>query len=424
MAANAKKMSLGGNVLWNTVGCVFYQGCQWLITVLVVRLSANFDNSGILSLAMSLGNIYFALATYNIRPYQVSDVWGRYASGDYVGLRVLTVFCAYLVFAVYALVTAGSALTMLSILAYLLFKADESFCNVLYGIDQRGMRLDYVGKSQIMRGVICVAVFAAGMVVTQQLPLALLAMAAACFAVTLTYDRRAAAGLADSIAPAFSRAKLGALLRECLPSVISLAVSGLVATAARQLFFFQYGEGALGIYATVATPAVLIQVMASNLYTPMLTPFAESVARGELDRARARARKLVALVLGVSVAVSLALSAVGDVLLPLVFGEAIRPYCYLLLPALLVAAGVALTALLADCLVAIRRLRTAMAVNLTAFAAMLVTFYPLVSLFYMNGLSFSLLAGYGASAIVGLVALSRGLRAAPATEETEVPHGC
>lgn len=406
----AQEIGMGRNVLWNTVGCVFYQGCQWLITVLVVRLSTNFDNSGILSLAMSLGNIYFALATYNIRPYQVSDVRGRYTASAYVGLRMVTVFGAYLVFALYAALTAGSTLTMLSILAYLLFKADESFCNVLYGVDQRGMRLDYVGKSQIMRGVISVAAFALGMVATQQLPLALLAMAAACFAVTLTYDRRAAAGLTDSIVPSFSRTTIGALLRECLPSVISLAVSGLVSTAARQLFFLGYGEGALGIYATVATPAVLIQVMASNLYTPMLTPFAESVAAGELDRARSRARKLVLLVVGVSVAVALGLAAVGDTLLPLVFGEAVRPYCYLLLPALLVAGGVALTALLADCLVAIRRLRTAMAVNLTAFAAMLVTFYPLVSLFYMNGLSFSLLAGYGASAIVGLVALARGLR--------------
>lgn len=405
-----QEVGMGRNVLWNTVGCVFYQGCLWLITVLVVRLSSNFDNSGILSLAMSLGNIYFALATYNIRPYQVSDIQRKYSASQYVGLRMITVFAGYALFALYAMLTSGSVVVALSILAFLLFKADESFCNVLYGIDQQGMRLDFVGKSQIMRGVILVAAFSVGLIATQNLPFALVFMAAACSCVTLAYDVPRSRGLTDSIRPSFDRVAVATLLKECLPSVISLVVSGLVATVARQLFFFMYGESALGIYATVATPAVLIQVLASNLYTPMLTPFAERVAKRDYPGARKSAGMLVTMVLGVSLLVSFGLSSVGDILLPAVFGESVRPYCYLLLPALLVAAGVALTSLLADCLVAIRRLRIAMCINLAALIMMLLAFYPLVSAFYMNGLSFSLIAGYCVSSILGLISLRAGLR--------------
>lgn len=407
---SGQDVGLKRNVLWNTIGCVFYQGCQWLVTVLVVRLSSDFDNSGILSLAMSLGNIYFAVATYNIRPYQVSDIRGAYSSSEYVGLRAITVLCAYAVFALYAIATSGSLLIALSILCYLLFKADESFCNVLYGIDQQRMRLDYVGRSQIMRGVASVAAFAVALMATQLLPVALLAMGASCAAITVVYDRPRARALTDSIVPRISRAAARRLLLECLPSVIALVVSGLVSTAARQLFFFQYGETALGIYATVATPAVLIQVLASNLYTPLLTPFAASFARGDHADARRRALMLVALVLGASLVVAFGLAACGDTLLPLVFGASVRPYCYLLLPALLVAAGVALTSLLSDCLVAIRRMRVAMCINLVALVATLVAFQPLVSAFYMNGLSFSLICGYILSAVLGAGAVWMGLR--------------
>ena len=47
-----RELSLKANVLWNSIGSMFYLGCQWLITVLVVRLSSGFDAAGLLSLAM------------------------------------------------------------------------------------------------------------------------------------------------------------------------------------------------------------------------------------------------------------------------------------------------------------------------------------------------------------------------------------
>ena len=38
------------NMLWNSAGSIVYLGCQWLITVLVVRLTVGYDAAGLLSL--------------------------------------------------------------------------------------------------------------------------------------------------------------------------------------------------------------------------------------------------------------------------------------------------------------------------------------------------------------------------------------
>lgn len=403
-------LSLRRNVLWNTVGCVFYQGCLWLITVLVVRLSSNFDNSGILSLAMSLGNVYFAMATYNIRPYQISDMAHKYSPSEYIALRVLTVVAAYALFLVYALMTGSSQLAVLGILAYLLFKADESFCNVLYGIDQQNMRLDFVGKSQILRGCALVAAFSIGLTITQDLPSALLAMTFICMAITFVYDIRKAKRLSENIRPRISAVHARALLAECLPSVISLILSGLVATVSRQLFYSIYGESALGIYASVATPAVLIQVLASNVYTPLIVPFSEKIFIGNIHEAKRDLIKLIGLIVGISLIVTAALSLSADIILPLVFGDAIRPYCYLLMPALVVAGGVALVSLISDCLVAIRHLRESLFINTCVLLATLISFSPLVGSFYMNGLSFSMIIGYGIGFTLGLAVILNKLK--------------
>ena len=100
------------NIAWNTVGSVFYQGCLWLMTVLVVRLSSDYQNSGCLAFAMSVGNIYTALGTYTVRTFQVADVDDKYSASNYVGFRLITVFGALAICGTYGL--AVSPLLMFS----------------------------------------------------------------------------------------------------------------------------------------------------------------------------------------------------------------------------------------------------------------------------------------------------------------------
>lgn len=42
---------------------------------------------------------------------------------------------------------------------YLVFNTDESFSDVLYGIYQKNVRMDYIGISQFIRGLISLGIF-------------------------------------------------------------------------------------------------------------------------------------------------------------------------------------------------------------------------------------------------------------------------
>ena len=256
-----KPMSLRKNVLWNTFGSVFYQGCIWLMTVLVVRLSSDYQNSGMLAFAMSVGNIYTAIGTYTMRTYQVSDVTGRYNASNYVALRIVTVLGGLVACGIYSLAISPSSNTMLVIGVFLLFKADEAFANVLYGCDQVAMRLDYVGISQVSRGVICVSFFALGLVATNNLVVALLSVFLGCILVTAFYDIPRTRALVDSLHPSISKRQCLDLLKECFPTVAGNVLGGLVVSTARQYFGIAYGEAALGIYASEKTRLPSLTVM-------------------------------------------------------------------------------------------------------------------------------------------------------------------
>lgn len=400
-------ISLRKNMLWNTVGSVFYQGCLWLMTVLVVRLSPDYQNSGALAFAMSIGNIYTALGTYTMRTYQVSDVTGRYSASNYVALRLVTVLGGLTLCLIYALAISPSISTLLVIGGFLLFKADEAFANVLYGCDQIAMRLDYVGRSQIVRGTLVVGIFCVAMVFTQNLALTLVLVFLSCLAVTFLYDIPRSRTLVDSLVPAISRHDCLALLKECLPSVLGNVVGGLIVSSARQYFGIAYGEAALGIYASVATPCVIIQVLAQNLYTPLLGPIAEKYRGGRSKETREASLKLMGLVLGVALGLSVLLSLASHPLLTTIYGQSIEPYVNVLPLALVVMTGVAMDSVICDLLIVFGRLKRTLAVNAVAFAVNALLIVPFTAAWYMNGINLSLMGGYAIALALGVVWVMR-----------------
>ena len=81
--------SLGSNMAWNSIGLLFYFGCQWLLTVFVVYFKGGYTDAGILSLAMSLANVLTMVASLNLRTFQVSELEGRFSDGDFLCNRAL-----------------------------------------------------------------------------------------------------------------------------------------------------------------------------------------------------------------------------------------------------------------------------------------------------------------------------------------------
>lgn len=71
---------------------------------------------------------------------------------------------------------------------YLVFNTDESFSDVLYGIYQKNVRMDYIGISQFIRGLISLGIFSAGLPLSNSLSSAIASLTARRMLVTITYD--------------------------------------------------------------------------------------------------------------------------------------------------------------------------------------------------------------------------------------------
>jgi len=393
-----KPLDIKKNMLYNAIGSLTYQGCLWITTVLVVILSNGYSDSGILSFAMTIGNMFTAVGTYNMRTYQVSDIKGKYSQRNYVGFRLLTLVIGVILLGIYSIVVSPDSLTLIAVLAYLLFKADESFCDVLYGVDQRGERMDYIGISQFIRGVLIVLAFSLGLYLSQNIILAILAMYPAGLLVTVFYDIPHARRM-DDLRPQLKKEQAKSLLVECLPIVLEILFLGMIVSVARQYYANAYGAERLGIYAAVATPAVLIQAAARFLYAPALVPLSErwnESPRGSFLPFFRRTLLIMAALIVVSVII---LAWVGPMLLNLVYGQKVEGYTYLFTNVLISTSVLAVLYYLTDVLVLCRDIRGSLISASAALIVALTTMIPLETVFDMQGINYAVIL----SSAIGIV---------------------
>ncbi len=143
-----KKSTLAKAMLWNTVGNLVYCICQWVITILAVKLDS-YGAAGYLSLAMSTSSTFSTIAMFSMRNYQVSDVKNEFKDAEYLGSRLITSVIAIVLCALFA-INSTSVYQMLCIDAFMVIRIAESIVDVIHGINQKFDRYDLIGKYYLL----------------------------------------------------------------------------------------------------------------------------------------------------------------------------------------------------------------------------------------------------------------------------------
>ena len=401
-----KPLSTFQNAIYNAIGCLCYLGCQWVTTVMVVRLSSSYENSGLYAFAMATGIIFASIALYKVRTFQVSDISNQFSNSSYIAFRLITILIGWFVCAVYIPIATNRQMNLITVsLLYLVFKSDESFSDVLYGIYQKNARMDYIGISQFIRGILSLIAFSAGLALTDSLPTAIISMTTSCILVTIVYDLPHARRF-GSIKPIFDNSALLALAKICFFAMLASLLANSIVSSVRQYYGIVNGSEALGHYASVATPAVLIQVAATYLYSPLIGKLAADLKkdRGLFLKSFIKTMGMLVLVMGICV---LALSLVGSSLLTIAFGNSIMPYTYLFPYVLTATAAVGLLLYCNDVLIIQRRMKQTLFCNGVAFACAVASAIPFIAFFDLNGINYSIILGCSIAILSSLFCIMR-----------------
>lgn len=373
--------------LWYSAGSMLYLVCQWLLGIFVVRLSG-YEDAGILSLAMSVTNVYVSIAGFGMRSFQVSDAREEFSSGVYTASRVMTALVAYAVLAVFVLISHYDEPVVGAILAFGLFRAAESALDVLQGFSQRYGYLDTLGKSALMRGIGSLAAFAVSLSLGAPLFVAICSMLFVTVSVTVFYDIPVARRCC-LLGPCWDRKRILLLLGKCLPLLTSSVLATIAATIPRYELERQIGNEALGQFSSVNMPALIVQVLASYLCTSMIPAFSSALAQGDCNRYLALSKRCFAALAGLA-ALALAVSALlGKFALHLLYGVSILPYAYLLIPAILCSVLTSFVGFFGMTLTVLRDGKGLVIINSAALITSLAVSSPLIRVFSLQGANYA-----------------------------------
>lgn len=349
---STKVLSLKQNIIWNSAGSFVYLVLQWLMSYSVTKF-LGFANAGIFSLCLSIGNVVLAASLYGVRNYQVSDVKKIFSDKAYVVARYFSCVFGIIGTVVFLWTRSYSLYTTLCIIAFVMYKISDAFVDVYHGIIQRSMRMDIIGKSFFLRGIATTALFFVCMFVTKNLFWSILVLSLSSYIFIYIYDHRRVDDFYEKKST-YTRQDIIRLLIECLPLAIYAFLTNLVASVPRIFLESIKGEEQLGIYASVAIPAFIIQVLANFVFAPMATVFAKQIEDKDFLVFYKLLLKTVIYIVVLSGLVILGGNILAEWGLVLLFGEMIRPYVYLFLPILFVSFFTAIAWLLALILTVIR----------------------------------------------------------------------
>ena len=380
------------NIAWNTFGSIWYSACQWLITIIVYHI-ASYEAAGYLSLAMTTSSSFSAISLFSMRNFQVSDVKGEYSRNVYVGSRILTCGIAW-VLCVVSSIIGNAPYQTLCIAAFMLIRVAEAITDVLHGEDQRHNRYDYIGKSYVIRGCLTVAIFAVGLKLTNDLCTTLFAIALANLTVAILFDWVKTNRLAK-IKPILFSSEVVELLMKCLPIVLFSFLLSLQNLIPKQVLQQMMGTEQLGIYSTIASPTLVVQVCASVVFNPFLPVISVAYIEKDYDAFLKMLRKTYLALAGLCVVVTVGAIIFGRIGLTILLGEQILAYYDLFIPIVWVTILTAIIWIISAVIVGMRQMKWLLVGIMVDFALLVLVVRPCIETFGKNGVSYVQIAAYG-----------------------------
>lgn len=378
---------MGKNVLWNTIGTIFYFFCQWVLTVIVLYLTTSYVIAGYLALAMTLSSSYSTIALFNMRSFQVSDVKNEFEDGIYAASRIVTSSVSVACCLAASYVAGNTTYQIECILAYMGIRVVEAWVDVLHGVDQRYERYDIIGKSYIIRGILTTGLFFLVLKYTNDLLLALICVFISTGTVALVYDQKWVKRLNKDFTITFSKSVLKLLWR-CVPYVLITYLLSQENLLAKQFLQNAFGVEEQGIYSTIAAPALIVQVCSVVIFNPFLPVFSKFWHNGDMKAFQNMLFKLYISLAAMSVIVTFGAALFGRFGLRLLYGEEILEYFNIFIPIVWVTILTATTWIFVSILTAMRKIKALILGILCDFSLYLLLIHYLIVTYGKNGASY------------------------------------
>ena len=249
------------------------------MSIVVTRIGTVSD-AGVLTLALSVGNLLLIVGKFGMRGFQVTDVSNRFSAGTYLKSRIITVILMFSLSVVYLICARkinGFALDKCEDVFYISgIYMTEAFEDVIWGNYQKEGRIDVGAKMFSLRWVVILVGFMLSMMVTGKMAQSL----RLCFvlSVFVLFIMIHIGKLMDgflSIGKIDKWEDVPELFIQTLPFFVMGFCSMYLNNAAKFAVSNMYSDEVLACFGFVSMPVFVIGLLNNFVYQPELLSLAQ-----------------------------------------------------------------------------------------------------------------------------------------------------
>ncbi|MBQ8202758.1 MAG: lipopolysaccharide biosynthesis protein [Clostridia bacterium] len=340
------------NVIWNMVGATA-NAFTSLIFVMIVTFINGKDSAGIFSYGFATALVLFCLANYITRPYQVTDISGRYSDTDYIFVRIFTCAVSAAAGIVFCIIRQYDIYKSAIIILLCIYRIVEALIETYYAVIQKRDLLYKVGISLTVRAVLGVAVFFAVDIITENLvasSAALVAVNILCF-LCLDLPNTVKCGIEKS---RFSLKASRSLLVAGFFNFILTVLNTLVINISRYAIDEYESNITQAIFGYIIIPATFMNLFGQYVIQPVLTSISAGVKERNHKKIAGEIKKVLLIIALGGVAVTVVAFFLEAPVLSLLFGMDFAPYKWEMMIIIIGSVMYALEVVLSFVLVAFR----------------------------------------------------------------------
>ena len=353
-------LKVKNNIIYNTIGTFFYFFCQWAITVLVVKLGG-YSNGGILSITISMTNIFYMISMYGVRSFQVSDIKNRYKDGDYLLLRIITSIISSIFFGIVLFYLEYDRAIQLCMIIYMFFKLGESVTDLNFGFFQRYNFYREIGISYILKGILTLIVFCLTLYFSKNLVLTLFLETLALWFFIIVYDLKK---LKNKLNLKTKTYKVIFLLKICFSLMLYTLILPYLNFITRYQVEKFFGTEELGYYSAITMVIVVISTLFGSIFIIIIPKISYLYKEKNI-------KEIIKIILKIKLAIFVfsIISIIGAILLgnavfSILFTNSIQKYMYLLIPTIITSSILGILNYLSTILISFHDLKFVLVANL------------------------------------------------------------
>lgn len=312
--------------IWNLIGTSInsFNSLFFMIVINHINLKSE---AGVFTYAYSLICLFFILATFYNRVYQISKS-DKFSSKDFILYRVLSSILTVIIVFLFSIINGYNLFKLSVIMLICLFRMIEAISDAVYGVLQYKGYLYKSGISLSLKGIIGLIGFTLVDYFTKSITLALVSLIILNLAFFYFYDYK---NVKEYLSGKASFNNILLILKETLPIFIYSFLAMYVANICKYMLDYFDTEEAQNIFGIIFMPSTVIGLCSAYIVVPIITSLNDLLKSKKYKEFNKLVSKMMIILVGAGMVAIIGAYILGIPVLNVLYGMDLSNYKNLLL---------------------------------------------------------------------------------------------